>query len=723
MRRKASRRYLWSFEESLCAFAVLFLLTASPLAAQVPLSLIDENTMVDKISFKFVDHRTFDDSELEDQIWHKEAGLWDKVMKVLPLFSAPEFPFDPIELQKDVVRLRNFYRRNGYLHPSIDYPASQLDTTDNEIHIVFSIQEGPPLIIQDVGFFGPEGQRMADTLSSPLREKWIDFRDRVTLEVGTRYTDFEGIRLQDEVLTWWKNSGFAFARVDREQDVDSVANTVDLRFLIKPGPLAYVSEILIEGHESVDERIIRRELPFKEGDRYSAKRVSAGQQELFELSLFRVVVADIPEQPEDDSITVRYRLQEASLRNLRAQTGYSLDQGPILEGHWTHRNFFGGARQFTITGTFTSGFGAATSAGFTATSQKGISALLRQPYLFSRKLSGTFSPSYLRQEIELQDLRFEESALRTSLIYTIYPFRTVSFQHTIARVTPLGDTRLDFIPEQGSRRIEVYDRNIFSLNGTFGDVDNFLNPNYGLLVRPLVELGGTIIDLKDDVDYFKSQLEVVGYLPLRRRYNFGARLLVGRIWPFGESVRQDDDQVEYRFDRIRFYAGGPNDVRGWPVNFLGPLQATARFDTLGSPIEGSYVLEPVGGLGKIAANVELRTPAPFLGSSWRGAVFVDVGGIVPSDRRETELRLRDITIGDLRVGTGVGLRYETVVGFIRLDLGMKLNPSLEDLATSAKQVWQYQHIDNLGRHLRPRSDVDTSWMNRFRLHFSIGQSF
>ncbi|MEX0748391.1 MAG: YihY/virulence factor BrkB family protein, partial [Rhodothermales bacterium] len=96
--------------------AFMLMLAPHLASAQVPLSFINSETKVDKISFKFVDHRTFEDNLLEEQIWHDEAGFWDKVLSILPFISRPEYPFDPIELQKDVVRLRRFFQRNGYLH-------------------------------------------------------------------------------------------------------------------------------------------------------------------------------------------------------------------------------------------------------------------------------------------------------------------------------------------------------------------------------------------------------------------------------------------------------------------------------------------------------------------------------------------------------------------------------------------------------------------------------
>jgi outer membrane protein insertion porin family len=697
-----------------------------PLHAQVPLSAVDDETSVSRISFNFVEDVPFTESALEDQIWHTAPGFWDRFTRLLPVLEASEFPFDPLELQRDTRRLERYFRRNGFLHPTIDYPASQVDTVSNRIHLIFTVRRGPPLIIQDIGFYSDENTYVAEAITEDLRRPWIAFRDDLTLETGGRYTDFEGIRIQDAVLTWLQNVGFAFAQVDRDAQIDSTANTVDLRFNVDPGPRGTVSEVQIEGNESVRRNVVLRELPLRVGDRFSAERLSQGQRELFELNLFRVVIADLPEQPRDSTVLIRYRLTEARPRRVTALTGYALEQGALVQGSWTHRNFLGDARQLTASATYSSGYGAARAGGFGALQQKGGSVTITQPYLFTRKLAGVFSPSYMRGEEPRLGIRFEEGEINTSLVYTIYNFRTITFNHTLSRARPLGDATgfasigMGVPAQDPLQSFDIFNRNVFSLGANLGNVDDYLQPSSGFMIRPRLEMGGILVPLPDDVDYLKAQTEIVGYLPVGESYNLSGRLFAGNIWPRAESRNQTDPQVEFRFDRIRFYAGGANDVRGWPANLLGPtVPVTERSDTFDPVLRDSIDVvgvEPWGGLAKLAANVELRTPAPFLGSSWKGALFLDAGQVFPRDAEQRAFRIRDVRLRDLRLGTGVGLRYQTVVGFLRVDLGYKINPTVEDLA-SPEEVYL------LSRGYISTDDVETSFIDRFRFHLSIGQTF
>ncbi len=729
-RRDAGRRTPRSLALVLFAGLVLLLVGAEfrVAHAQVPLSAVNRQTTVRDISFKFVDGNPFSEDALENQIWHKEPSFWDKVMRILPFVSMPDYPFNPVELQKDVRRLRLYHQRNGFLDPSIDYPASQVDTSANKIRIIFTIRHGPPLIIQDVGFYDREGNYATDLFQEDRRERWITFRDNVTLRTGTRYTEFEGIRLQDEILTWLKNSGYAFAEVDRETLIDSTAHTVDLRFVLDPGPRGYVSEIQIEGNESVDRSVVLRELPFGVGDRFSAEKLAQGQQELFSLGLFRVAISDVPEQPRDSTVVVRYQLREARPRSLSAQTGYGFEEGANMQGSWTHRNFLGGARTLSATGTANSGFAARRAGGLQATREIGGSVSLRQPHLFRRKFSGIFTPFYEWQDNPTQQIAYQEIGLRSSLIYTIYTFRTITLQHSLVRSQPLTEQSIIELPNTAfvtGEELDIYNRSILTLSGNFGNVDDYIRPTSGFLIRPQLEMGGHVIRMKDDVEYYKSRLEVVGYLPITETYNLTGRFYVGRIWPTGESRNQaPGTQTEFRFDRIRFYAGGANDVRGWPINLLGQKFAYRRveLDAAGDTLAVDYEFEPNGGLAKLAANVELRTPLPFFGPSWRGAVFLDMGQVFPTAENDSLLFEKErvssasFDLRDLRMGIGGGIRYETMVGYIRLDLAYKVNPTLEDLATP-EEIWKLENneID--------RSSISTSIRDRFRFHLSIGQSF
>lgn len=737
----------WRGVQLVCAVMMMMAMTASDALAQHPLYLWNEQTTVRGVSFRFADTRTLEIDRMREEIYTQPPGFLDRARDALPLMSGRDFPFSPLELQRDVVRLRRYYERNGFLHTRIDYPASQLDTTSNTIHVIFTIWEGPPLTIVNFDFTEPGGNYALTAFQEgEERDAWIEFRDRLGLRVGSRYTDFERTRVQDEILAWLMDRGYAFAQVGYDVEIDTLANMVDLSFSVDPGPVAYVSDIIIEGVDSVTPNVVLRELPLRVGDRFSQSQLIQGQRRLFALNLFRVAIADIPEQPRGSEVVVRYRIREARPRHLSAQTGYGRNGGLQGQADWRHRNFLGGARQLTFSVGGRSGWmrWPTTAAIFDETRSFTASASLRQPHLIRRGMSGVVTPFYTWQQNEL--IEFQEIGATTALAYEFLPFRVARLEYTTTRAIPLGDTELtirdptEVDNANGINRLEIYDRSVLRLAATFGRADSYVEPRDGFLIRPAVEQGGVVFG--SGVQYHKVSNDLTGYREFSPRSSIAGRINVGRIWPFGVSADQTDPETRYRFTRIRFFAGGATDVRGWAPGRLGPEIPRGRVVFKeGEPVineteDGRHLIhldrigyQPVGGLAKIIVSMEYRARIPGFNDNWQGAAFIDAGRIFPMKASMPSPDFSGSQIGfepsRFRVGTGVGVRYRTPVGALRIDLATKVNPSTTDLQRPG-DVFRYRYQDEL-RRLNPLepvySEPESRFWRRFYLHLSLGQAY
>lgn len=718
----------------LLVWIVLFLGVASPAQAQHPLIYVNDSTTVRRISFRFPETRSFEAENLKAQLATTDPTWWQRLkrrpgFRWLPI-SRGTHPFNPIDLQKDVVRLRKFYNRNGFLEPRIDYPASALDTTSNAIHIIFTIREGPPLAIAEINFVTREGTPLADTFTGRFRTEWQRHEQRIQRQTGERLTDFVQLQLQDEAITWLKDRGYVFVTVATTTRIDTNENTVDLRFEVTPGPQAYVSDILIEGNESVRDKVVERELPFKRGDRFSNRKLTEGQQELFGLNLFRVALADIPEQPVDSTVDVRFRLREGNLRYITSLVGYDREGGVRFQGSWNHRNFLGGARNLTLGLTAITGW----TPGFFQPPDEGLTQRrfrfetpLRQPYVFLTNLSATFTPfaqyeydPNLEQSDQLFEINRGTLGFESLLYYEILPFRTASAQYQFTRSFLYTDLR------ESSLANDFFSTSLVSLTGTFGDVDNFLNPRRGALTRPALEAAGGVFGA--GVEFFKLSNELSVYVPVARGTTLISRFFVGQMWPLATSAdalsgrlgTTDSLTYENRFDNFRFYAGGSGDVRGWNNQLAGdkiaratPVQdstGAAQLDSNGRPQITDARYEAIGGERKLRGSIELRFPIPRLNKNWRAAVFLDGGHV--SDKA--------FDVGNMRFGTGMGIRYRTPIGFISFDVAYKLNPGPNDLHRPA-DVYLFENAAELGwTNPEPPPDRLT---RRFGFHLSIGQSF
>jgi len=729
--------------------------------AQAPLRHANSETTVESVSFRFVDSATFDPDRLQEQIATTAPGFLTRLrnqVSFLPGLDRRQFFFDPVTLQKDVVRLRQFYQQNGFPNPQIDYPVSQLDTSENRIQVIFTIREGRPLEIRDTEFFNADGTApAAGELDSDLRAEWTSYRDH-QLKIGGRFTNFEQSQLADEVQLWFRNRGYAFAQVESTASADTSQYAVDLAFRVDPGPLGVISEVQIEGNESVSSSIILRNLPFSIGDRFSATEVTDGQQELFDLNLFRVALADVPNQPLDSTVSVRYRVREAKLRSFSGQVGYDTRSGVTMEGSWQHRNFYGNARTFSVDLTANTGVpenppdflpGFLTRASSQEVSRQfRTSVTLRQPYLFSSRLSGSLAPfaqERLNPALSPNPDRFlslneRQYGLNSTLVFDVLPYRTISLQHSVSRTrqflsTATGDTVRSEAPLTADE--DLFNRSVFTLSGTFGNANDFVNPTRGVIVRPSVKVGGLLFE--SGVEFARLNTEISGYLPVSENLELAGRVTAGSLWPLDESrtnltppdspsdeVQQLNRIFQNRFSDDLFYGGGGSDVRGWSPRLGGGK--VLRESTV---LQEGFSYRPIGARAKIGMNLEARFPLPGLGPNWRTGAFVDGAYLTPGPFTLTPpASVPDIVTdaegepistdpSQLLVGTGAGLRYQTPFGFLRVDIAYKLTPDELDLRT-AEEVGRAV----TGTDSPPSvSEIESSTLRRFRVHFGIGRSF
>jgi len=720
--------------------------------AQASLLGVGPDTQVRSIRFIFEGDHSVSTASLGGLLATRAPRLQDR----LPWpFSSDrtQFLLDPVELQRDVVRLRSHLQATGFLHAQVDYAASTYDARKDAVRIRFTVRLGPPVIIQDVGFFTLDGY-LASAFEGEMRDRWIAFRDQTAFKTGDRYTVFRVVQIEDQVLSWLKEQSYAFATLYTATTIDSVHSTADIDFLVDPGPPGTVSQIDIEGIRRVSQRLVLRELPIRVGDPFSSRPLIRGQQKLFALNLFQIAQVHVPPQERDSTVTVRVDLREARLRYLSSETGYNQRSGLWGEGRWSHRNFLGGARVLAASAELRTGILA--SVPSLSSRLMRASVALTQPYFVVRELVAVFEP-YLQFEGDplLLDtdqpfgINRREYGLNSTLIHGLQTTRTFSLQYNVGQATTFsraltGDAR------------DSYDKGVLTLAGTVGWTANLLNPRRGYTVRSSIENAGGLQRLmgfqETGLDYMKLNMEVSGFIPVTQDLFIGMRVSAGRLWPYHDQAvtlfttggraryeAQFAAPTEERYDPIRFYAGG-GDVRGWGPGLVGPKVNRTTFvtDDTGevvydgdTPATTSERYEPVGGLSRVAGGMEFWYR---LGGPWRMALFLDAGQVsaVVSEmpdcdpvayRGEALIERVDVQCGledkgqidwrSLRFGTGVGIRYETPIGFVRLDIATKINPDALDLQSPRNAFLAQQGL----------SEVNRNQLNRLGIHISIGQAF
>jgi outer membrane protein insertion porin family len=708
------------------AAALLLVLLAEPLAAQDALSGVGPGTQVGKIEFRFVGEHVLPEKDLRPHIALTAQGGMVGIRRALGFlpFLKPvgEHPFRPIDLQRDVVRLRNIYIRNGYLDVKVDYDV-RFDAEKDLTTVTFIIEEGPALQLRTVRFMGPDSA--PPRIVSELASEWREFV-RVEQESRGRIGEGERRGIAERTSRWLRNRGYPFGAAEADVLVDTAAYLGDVIVRVSPGVRARIREFVVSGNETVPADHFTRQLPLEPGDWYNAAELEHGRAQLTQLAIVRLALINVPRQSADDSsVAVRVGVTENPPRIVRGEAGLASSGGLASQVEWTHRSFLRGARTFTVSATAQTGLVALETP---AEQRYRLAVTIFQPYVGNRLLSAAGGP-FIEYRDDLRD-RSQAVGFEGTLVYATSPLRSLSLGYNISHREILdygfGDDLqpIDYLPLLGladSAAVgtlgTVVNRSALTLDGSWGELDEFANPRRGYVIRPRVSV--TLPGFNTS-EYLLLDLGASAFVPLTDRIGFSLRSSAGRIFPFGRSVRATGSESPFvsllRMRDVTFSAGGTRDVRGWGSQLLGPKLPEIRFqeeDGVTSPIAERY--SPIGGLARVQGSAELQLPLPGFDAKWQTFVFLDGAKVwTPDDR--FSLGAGELDQDRFFLGTGVGIGFETVVGAVEVALGYKLNPSALDLRDPDKVLQALREGSPIGT-------VETESRRRLQLHFSIGATF
>jgi outer membrane protein insertion porin family len=717
--------------------ATLAAAPAAPAAAQVR---VDPVTEVRSIRFEGV--HTLSETQLRRILVTRDRGSNYGVRSALgklPFIDKPApQPFSPLELQRDVVRLRRAYAGAGFTRAQVRYDVTR-DDKDDLLDITFQIEEGAPVLVEGVRITGP------DSLSPPVapeeeRASW-ERAERATRKLAGRRLDVSEARAQRIALeNWWRDRGYPAAVVNGRIDVDSLRMAGEIAFVVRPGARLRVGEIDVTGNEMISANVVRRQLPFRTGDVYSAAAFQQGRLDVQALEIVRVARLETPPgvvvdstnraapavAPADSILPVTVRVTEAKPRLVSGEIGYVTDGGLSSEARWSHRNFLGDARTIT----------------FSALAQTGLWSLsnnpdiryrgtvsVQQPYFLHRKLSFLESP-FVEYRDDAQD-RSTQFGTNTTFVYRLHRQVSGSLDYRIAsrhiykynlEELQAGDIDLlTFLTQLSQGQLDSLGTNllssVFSLSASAASVDDITNPHRGVIVRPAIQV--TAPQSWSSTSYWRLDAVAYAFAPLSRRAGFTGRVSAGRLYPFGKSLPGPGESGTVNFLQLRdvtFTAGGSGDVRGWDTRLLGPKFPDVRFQQSGDTtiaVADGYVA--LGGFQRVSFSLELRTPLPGLGPNFGLHAFLDGGRVWTSDQR---FRDAGDPLGQEKFfyATGAGLDLTTPVGPIRMSLGYKLNPSVVDLV-DASDLFAAEIAGT------PIGDLPQHNSRRWQFNLAIGSSF
>ena len=558
--------------------------------------------------------------------------------------------FDRRAFEADLKRIEAFDRDRGFPDARVRSFDVRLNETQDKVDVTVDIVEGEPIRVDAIEIRG------VDVLPADRQRA---LKETLPLQPGRPLDRQLATASRERVLNALRDDGYPYAAVTVEE-VDAGARLRRLTFAATPGVLARFGEVDIRGFASVSENVIRRQLTFKPGDRFTRRELRESQRKLYGLELFEFVNVQPLEEPVlmNEEVPVRITVAEGKHQKVTTGVGYGTEEQARARVRWDHRNVFGGAQQAGVEGKWSS-------------LDRGVRVDYREPFFLSSRLSLNFDG----QAWQAREPVYDSKQLGGRVILRYQPnqqsFWTVSFinerQESTIDPAALEDPTIrdDLIalgldPTTGGSR--------GTLSGVAFDIsrnttDSLLNATSGYVLTGHVEQAGRL--MWGSYNFWSATAEARHFLTLRRRVTVANRLRIGSIVPTA------NDEANVPFYR-RFFLGGSSSIRGW-----------GRFDV--SPLSEGF---PIGGLSMLEGSAEPRFQ---LKGKFGAVAFFDFGNVW----REA----KNFDLGDLRLAVGPGLRYQTPIGPARLDVGYQLNP-----------------IEGLLIDGEPQK-------RRIRIHFSVGQAF
>jgi len=417
-----------------------------------------------------------------------------------------------------------------------------------------------------------------------------------------------------------KQEGRPLARItDRQIVAEHNTSTLDVTLTVAAGPVAGYGDTTVEGTEKVDREFTEYMTGLKRGQQYSPDEIDDARDRLLGLEVFNSVTLKEAEKLDaDGNIPIGVQVSERKPRYFGVGGTVSNTEGLGLEGYWGHRNLFGRAEKLRIDGKI-SGIGSNDLGELNYNA--GI--MFEKPGVVGPASKFIASVKTVLEHPDAYDHFSVKGS--TGLSYEIDKKQTVS-----------AEIALDY-----SRVTDTFGKHKYliasiPLQYVYDNRDNRLNPTSGFRVLAYAEPS---YDIMSGAAFLKLKGEGSAYQSLDTASKF---VLAERV-ALGSIVGTSLEHVPA--DR-RFYSGGGGSVRGYSYQGIGPRDIDNQ---------------PIGGLSFFETSVEMRI------------ALTDTIGIVPFVDAGTVSTKSTPDFSDMKVGAGVGLRYITPFGPLRIDAALPLN--------------------------------------------------
>jgi len=508
-------------------------------------------------------------------------------------------------LDSDVDRIIAAYNDNGYIQARVESTDTAIDRELARVTITIVVVEGPQFRVGTVQITG--------VTLLPEREivRQIKFKAGDVFSVGKVRDSVQGI------LNLYSTIGRASADVNPKRDQLAATNQINVTFEVSEGPEVYVERINISGNVRSEDKILRRELPLREGDLYTLQKRERARQKLVNLGFFESVAVTTQPGADKTKIVVNVDVVERATGLFSLGGGYSSVDSLVGTIDLAQRNFLGRGWEVAVR----------IRAG--ARTQQGTISFT-EPWLFDRPLSAGFD--IFKSIRDYTDYTYDTTGVNLRLSH---PFAEYWRWHLGYRVSRDDIRNVDEFASPALR-----DQKGITLTSAVGGSltrdsrDVIAAPTKGAQTVLSLDFAG----LGGDSKFVKTTALQTYFQPIWFAHIIALRAEGGYGWGWANEPLP-------LFER--FFLGGPNSIRSFKFHGLSPVDDTG-FKT--------------GGTSEVLGNVEYIIPLPF---AFRVVAFFDIGQVygfsTPFD------------ITDLRKAAGGGIRWQSPFGPIRVDYGFNLD--------------------------------------------------
>lgn len=565
--------------------------------------------------------------------------------------------YRPGQLKTDVNAILTYYMRHGYLRAAVI--DQQVRRSGKKVYITLRLSEGEPVTTDAVTVLGAHA-----ISASTLRQKLSVKADR----------PLDPFALQDDrrlILRSLAELGYWEAQVDAE--VEFFGNRALVFYRIQEGDPVHVRSVQVTGLKTVSKSVADKEISVRQGrllrlDDVTKSRVRLVQSGLFYDAQWDTTALDTV----TDRVSVDFQVRERRLRWFETGIGVSSQELVRFTGEWGTRNFLGTGMRFSATSHTDLDF---TKRLSTLLDEHRTDLILNRSHLLGTNWEGQPSIFYLYERGIIEGVGEYDQNFVGFELSTRRRFGDLRNQIVIALENRWVNNKAPLAVRENDPQLyrPSYETRLLTGRVERDSRNAFFNPTGGSYQNVRLQIAGGA--LGGNNGFFKTTAGNVRFrgLPVDN-WVLATRIQAGYIVPSSKDStvagRPVASQVELIPPEDRYLLGGANTVRGYALDALDGRPRT---------VTGTTAAE--GGLVSLLANVELRVPL-----FWRlGAVgFLDAGNVW-QDRHDLRLaRLvphgnrAQANFNDLRYSYGLGLRFMTPVGPLRVDYARKWNYPVEE---------------------------------------------